>query len=91
MDSLALDIKTLPAKPGLIVGNLPYGKRLSEDREVRALCRALGEKLRAEAKGWRFCFVFGDDEHAALTKLKPDFVLRFRNGGLPVVVLFGKI
>ena len=38
---------------GLLITNPPYGERMGEHNEVRALYRMLGERLRANFTGWR--------------------------------------
>ena len=38
---------------GLLITNPPYGERMGERDEVRALYRTLGEGLRADFSGWR--------------------------------------
>jgi 23S rRNA (guanine2445-N2)-methyltransferase / 23S rRNA (guanine2069-N7)-methyltransferase len=38
---------------GLLITNPPYGERMGEEGEVRALYRTLGERLRTDFSGWR--------------------------------------
>ena len=90
------DCRTFPlpaegAHGGLIVGNLPYGKRVGEEKAVSALCAALGAHLRATASGWRYCLILGEDVHVHALGLQPEASLRFKNGGLPVIALMGII
>lgn len=43
-----------PDRPrGLVLGNPPYGQRMSDQREAAALARDLGERHRAAGAGWR--------------------------------------
>src|SRR5262245_41002528 len=46
------DLAPPPGPPGVILTNPPYGERLGEANEVRALYRLLGEVLRARCAGW---------------------------------------
>lgn len=77
-----LDATKLPPRPGpgLIVANLPYGKRVGEKSELGALYRGLGQAVRALGGGWRYAFLL---EEGALHLGLP-FARRFsvKNGGL---------
>jgi 23S rRNA (guanine2445-N2)-methyltransferase / 23S rRNA (guanine2069-N7)-methyltransferase len=49
------ELAKLPAAPapaGLLAVNPPYGERLGESEELRALYALLGERLRADYRGW---------------------------------------
>jgi len=49
------ELAKLPAAPaptGLIAVNPPYGERIGEAEELRALYALLGERLRADYRGW---------------------------------------
>jgi len=71
-----------PAAHGLVAANTPYGERLGDPERAEALCRLLGERLRAAFGGWRAAVLAGDPHQAAAIGLPlvRDTVLR--NGAL---------
>lgn len=75
--------------PGLIVANLPYGKRVGNRFELDALYRALGQTLRRSFTGWRFAFLLADgDASLGLPIVKRTPV---SNGGLSCSVVSGVV
>ena len=71
-------------EPGWVVTNPPYGHRIAKGRE-RAVLQRFGRTLRERFSGWGVAVVLP----AALVRhlgLETETVLRFRNGGIPVVV-----
>jgi putative N6-adenine-specific DNA methylase len=81
----------LPPGPGLVVANLPYGKRVGEVALLPALARGLGAALRASAPGWRFALLVGEprlerDLGLAVTERRV-----LDNGGLKVTLLLGSV
>ena len=61
--SSAATSRTLPAAPaptGLIAVNPPYGERIGEAEELRALYALLGERLRAGYRGWEAAVFTGN-------------------------------
>ena len=75
--------------PGLIVANLPYGKRVGEVADLPGLYRAVGENLRRNFRGWRFAFLAAGHEDAL--GLSPDALHRVENGGLKCRLLVGRV
>jgi putative N6-adenine-specific DNA methylase len=73
----------LPAGPGTIVVNPPYGERL---RGARESWKALGSWLQAHAQGWRVAVLSPDRELARLAGLSGPTAADFRNGGIHVGV-----
>lgn len=74
---------------GLVVANLPYGKRVGERDELGQLYRALGRSLTAACKGWYFAFLLERGaEHLGL-ELKETH--RVSNGGLDCEVVLGQL
>ncbi|MDO8963167.1 MAG: bifunctional 23S rRNA (guanine(2069)-N(7))-methyltransferase RlmK/23S rRNA (guanine(2445)-N(2))-methyltransferase RlmL [Coriobacteriia bacterium] len=69
---------------GLVAVNPPYGERIGEFEEVRALYVALGERLRSEFGGWHYAVLAGDDSHAAALGSVPADTFRLFNGAIPV-------
>ncbi len=72
---------------GLMLTNPPYGLRISDGSDLRALYARLGDVVRAGGRGWQLGFLVPDRVLAAQTRLTFDAVLRTTNGGLPVEVL----
>lgn len=76
-------------KAGLVIANLPYGKRVGERDELGQLYRALGKSLRAACPGWYFGFLLEDGaEHLGLKIAEHHDVT---NGGIGCRVVLGQI
>ncbi len=74
---------------GLIVANLPYGKRVGEKSELGSLYRSLGASLRKACRGWRFAFLLEEGaEHLGLQLSERTEV---HNGGLLCEVVCGVV
>jgi putative N6-adenine-specific DNA methylase len=86
-----LDATKLPAKPGpgLVISNLPYGKRVGERGELASLYSAFGKSLRAAAAGWRFAFLLR--ERADALGLRIDATHALDNGGLGCTLVTGVV
>jgi len=57
------ELEKLPAAPspsGLVAVNPPYGERIGEGDELRALYALLGERLRADYRGWEAAVFTGN-------------------------------
>ena len=72
---------------GLLVANPPYGERLGELREARALVRSLGDRLRRHWLGWRALLLVGSVDLAKNLGLRPSRRIPLRNGPLDARVL----
>jgi len=73
--------------PGLVVGNLPYGRRVDARGGLEDFDAALARTLSRAFPGWRKAFLV--DAEARLARAagrSPDRVHRLVNGGLPVVL-----
>jgi putative N6-adenine-specific DNA methylase len=75
--------------PGLIVANLPYGKRVGEVGDLPTLYRAVGDNLRRNFRGWRYAFLAAGFEDQL--GLSPDSLHNIENGGLRCRLLVGRI
>lgn len=75
--------------PGLVVANLPYGKRVGDVQDLPGLYRALGENLRRHFGGWRYALLAAGHEDAL--GLYPDAMPTLENGGLRCRLLLGRI
>lgn len=54
------ELQRPPADTGLVLVNPPYGERMGETAELRALYTLLGEKLRQEFNGWQAAVFTGN-------------------------------
>src|SRR5262249_20945027 len=73
--------------PGLVVGNLPYGRRVDARGGLEDFDAALARTLSGAFPDWRKACVV--DEEARLSRAggrRPDRTHRLVNGGLPVVL-----
>jgi 23S rRNA (guanine2445-N2)-methyltransferase / 23S rRNA (guanine2069-N7)-methyltransferase len=80
----------LPAAPGLIVTNPPYGVRLLKDdpEAVRKLFETLGERLREpEFHHWEAYIITGEREPVKALGIRRDKSYRFKNGDLECELL----
>ncbi|MGH7448920.1 MAG: hypothetical protein ACREK1_09175, partial [Longimicrobiales bacterium] len=75
------------AGTGHVVTNPPYGVRVGERRELRALYGALGRTVSERLPGWSVTLLAADDALAAATGLRLVEQLATRNGGIPVRLL----
>ncbi len=86
----ALTIDRPDFETGLLISNLPYGKRVGEKRDLELLA-GLGNHLRSRFSGWRFGFVTSERDFERLSGLEISSVLAFENGGIPVYFFCGKV
>jgi len=79
--------------PGLILSNSPYGRRLAEKGKVRRLFRRLGKDLPKAFPGWSYAFLVDDEALGRELGFPepPETRLAFKNGGLEVALLVGKV
>lgn len=80
---------TPKAERGLVVANLPYGKRVGERDELGTLYRHLGRSLRAACAGWYFAFLLQDGAEALGLELQERHAVS--NGGLPCELVLGQV
>jgi 23S rRNA (guanine2445-N2)-methyltransferase / 23S rRNA (guanine2069-N7)-methyltransferase len=78
-----------PAEHGLILSNLPFGERLSENEEVAQLYRAFGRIARQRFSGWRLAVFISSPELTDSFGLQWDERFRLYNGPLQCRVLVG--
>ena len=71
---------------GLLLTNPPYGLRVSDGADLRALYARLGDVLRAGGRGWRLAMLVPDRKLAGQVRLPLETLLRTTNGGIPVSV-----
>ena len=76
-------------KTGLVIANLPYGKRVGERDDLARLYRAVGKSLKAKCAGWYFGFLLEEGaEHLGLEIAERHPVT---NGGIGCEVVLGQI
>jgi putative N6-adenine-specific DNA methylase len=77
----------LPAGPGLLATNPPYGIRVSERAPLRDLYARLGQVMREQGNGWRVAMLSADRALEGHTGLRFTERLRTSNGGIQVRVV----
>lgn len=77
-------------RSGLVVANLPYGKRVGERDELSSLYRSFGENLRRQWRGFRTALLIPDDEKLA-NLLPSERTMPLMNGGLRCRLLLGTL
>lgn len=83
----ALSDLELPAGPGLVITNPPYGVRVGERSPLRDLYARFGQVMRAQASGWRVAMLSADRALDGHTGLGFRDVVRTSNGGIPVRII----
>ncbi len=83
----ALSDLTLPAGPGLVITNPPYGVRVGERAPLRDLYARFGQVMRAQAAGWRVAMLSADRALDGHTGLGFRDLVRTSNGGIPVRII----
>lgn len=86
-----LDATKLPqrAGPGLVIANLPYGKRVGEKPQLAALYRGLGAAVRRLGPAWRYAFLL--EEGALHLGLPFQRTFAVNNGGLRCELVVGRL
>ncbi|HEB93567.1 MAG TPA: bifunctional 23S rRNA (guanine(2069)-N(7))-methyltransferase RlmK/23S rRNA (guanine(2445)-N(2))-methyltransferase RlmL [Gammaproteobacteria bacterium] len=74
-------------RPGLLVANPPYGERLGEMQELRALYRGLGDCLLKHYTGWRAAVITSDRELGKAIGLRARRLHKLYNGALECQLL----
>jgi putative N6-adenine-specific DNA methylase len=79
-------VSTLAPPPGTgaLIANPPYGRRISEGRELRDLYARLGTVARERLPGWRVTLLLPEAPLERATGLAFGAPLHTRNGGLAV-------
>jgi putative N6-adenine-specific DNA methylase len=85
----ALKLVRPATSPGLLVANLPYGKRVNSGDDLFQLYSQLSKKLAQDFKGYRFAFLLEDG--AQCFKLKIEQTVSLSNGGIRCQLLIGTV
>ena len=80
----AVSALELPAGPGAIVSNPPYGVRVGESAPLRNLYAQLGKVVRDRAHGWTLALLTADRALERQVGVGFEEVFRVSNGGIPV-------
>ncbi len=85
----ATKLPTATGATGLVIANLPYGKRVGERDELGTLYAGLGRAVKAACPGWYFCFLL----EAGAERLGLPLAERHAvsNGGLGCEVVLGQV
>jgi len=76
-----------PKDQGLMISNLPYGKRVGEDSDLRNLYAQLEKVAREKLKGWRLALLTDDPQKIKAAALDLNITLKTENGGVRVALL----
>jgi putative N6-adenine-specific DNA methylase len=85
-----LDPRDVSERPGVVVINPPYGRRLGTASKSRELTRAIIARIREHYPGWAFILVAPADRELPLAGI-PVEVYPFFHGGLSVNVVVGRV
>jgi putative N6-adenine-specific DNA methylase len=76
---------------GLVVANLPYGRRVGEAHALSDLHARFGAALRSGSRGWRFALLVGSTQTERELGLRIDRTIPLDNGGIACHLLLGNI
>lgn len=72
----------LPEKPGVIVCNPPYGKRIGDEISLIEMYKDLGRFLKEKASGWQFWMLSGNKNLSKYIGMKSCRKIPINNGGI---------
>ena len=78
-----------PRQLGWIVTNPPYGKRISEGKDLRNLYAQFGNVLRRQCPGWQIAVLSSDPMLLGHIGFELDMSLSLNNGGTRVILARG--
>lgn len=73
---------TPPEASGLLVANLPYGKRVGDPGELGALYSGVGRLIRERLPGWRAALLVAEPRAEQALGLEVDDAFDVQNGGI---------
>lgn len=82
---------TLPAGPGLVIVNPPYGIRVGDKKPLRNLFAQLGNVLRDGAPQWTLAMLSADRDLERQVKLPFAEQWKSSNGGIPVRLIKAEV
>ena len=72
----------LDSKPGIIVCNPPYGKKIGEEKDLVELYLKIGAYLKNNHSGWEFWLLSGNPLLTKYLKMKASLKIPVSNGGI---------
>ncbi len=78
-DFLELQLKS---RPGIIICNPPYGKKLGDENELICLYEQIGIFLKNNFSGWEFWLLSGNPKLTKYLKMKSSLKIPVSNGGI---------
>lgn len=81
----------VPAGPGWVVTNPPFGVRVSRQKDLRNLYAQFGKVLRAKCPGWQVALLSSSLPLIGNTGLRFDRGIPLSHGGLRVRILRGRV
>jgi putative N6-adenine-specific DNA methylase len=91
-DCFAFNAKGEAGTSGLIISNVPYGKRaFAHDNSLHDFYKQWGDHLKRCCHGWYYGFLTADESFRAMAGLRAASTLRFENGGIKVMFVTGRI
>lgn len=86
------DTIKVDGEKGLLIVNLPYGKRISHGNKLVKEYKAFSSYIKKHYSGWEFALVYPKNKiFDKVLGLSPKTKIYFRNGGLEVNCIFGKL
>jgi putative N6-adenine-specific DNA methylase len=79
------------ARRPLLLSNLPYGDRLGSEAGARGLITEFCNNILKNCQGWEYALITRHPSVMREVGLQPRTTLPFRNGGLEVVLVRGKV
>jgi putative N6-adenine-specific DNA methylase len=76
-----------PAPTGIIVTNLPYGKRLGQEKELKEFYQNIGDHLKKNYSNWQACLFVDQDSPWKFIGLKPKRKIALLNGSIKTKLL----
>jgi putative N6-adenine-specific DNA methylase len=73
---------SLPAGPGIVVCNPPYGVRIGAEDELETLYGDLAQVVKREASGWEFWLLSGNPAVTGALRMKASRRIPISNGGI---------
>jgi putative N6-adenine-specific DNA methylase len=90
-DCLEFNADDAYGKKGLLISNLPFGKRIGTGEGVRRFYTDLGNALRKNCPGWSFGFLSADPHFERYFGVRCKTTLEFSHGGIAVRYCTGRI
>jgi putative N6-adenine-specific DNA methylase len=91
LSALPLSAMSPPSELGLVAMNPPYGKRLSQGKDVRNLYAQLGKVLRSRCRGWHVALYSPDRAFTRQLGLALTSAFLTSNGGIRVAAWVGQV